>query len=80
MKASYADMQGYEAIHALFKDSPPVLIEVRFRMMGTSPDWYLCGDEEEFEQIIERLAPGVEVRASSVWDLRNAKGEILLRR
>lgn len=67
-----------DALHVLFENSPPVLIEVRFPKAGTSPDWYLCEDEKQFEQILERLAPGVEVRASSVWDLRNAKGVVCL--
>jgi hypothetical protein len=66
------------AISALFAKSAPVLVEVRFPRMGTSPDWYLCEDEETLEPILERLAPGAEVRLSSVWDLKNVQGEICL--
>lgn len=68
------------AISALFENAPPVLVEVRFPNMGTSPDWHLCQVQEDLEQIVERLGPGVEVRLSSVWDLKNVKGEIWLRK
>ena len=51
-----------------------VLVEVVFPQMGTSPDWYLCDDEDDFVKILEGLAPGVEVYANSVWDLTNEKG------
>jgi hypothetical protein len=68
------------AIAALFENSPPLLVEVRFPRMGASPDWYLFDDEAEFDQLVDRLASGVEVRVSSVWDLRNPKGEILLQK
>jgi hypothetical protein len=66
------------AIAALFDRKPPVLVEVGFPRMGTSPDWYLLEDEEEFEQILERLAPGVEVRLVSVWDVNQVPGEVCL--
>jgi hypothetical protein len=68
-----------EAICALFRNAPPVLVEVRFRNSGTPPDWYLCEEEEQLEQILERLGSGVELHLSSVWDLKNVKGEICLR-
>jgi hypothetical protein len=67
------------AVSALFENSPPVLVEVRFPQSGTSPDWYLCEEEEQFEQILKRLGAGVELHISSVWDLKNVKGEICLR-
>jgi hypothetical protein len=69
-----------KTIHALFENSSPILVEVRFPNMGASPDWHLCEDQEQFDQLLERLAPGVEVRASSVWDLRNVKGEVTARK
>ena len=52
-----ASTEAKAAVSALFNNSPPVLVEVRFPRSGTSPDWYLCDDEEEFEQILERLGP-----------------------
>jgi hypothetical protein len=72
--------EAKEAISALFAKSPPVLVEVRFPHMGTSPDWYLCDDEEQLEQVLERVGPGVELRLSSVWDLKNVRGEVCLRK
>lgn len=68
------------AIANLFNNTPPVLVEVRFPHSGTSPDWYLCEEEEELEQIIERLGPGAELHISSVWDLKNTRGEICLKK
>jgi hypothetical protein len=68
------------AISKLFENAPPVLVEVRFRHSGTSPDWYLCEEEEQFEQILERLNSGVELHLSSVCDLKNIKGGICLRK
>ena len=68
------------AISKLFENSPPVLVEVRFLRSGTSPDWYLCEEEENLEQILERLGAGVELHLSSVWDLKNIKGEICVRK
>jgi hypothetical protein len=68
------------AISTLFENAPPVLVEVRFRNSGTSPDWYLCADGEQLEHILERLGSGVELHISSVWDLQNSKGEICLRK
>lgn len=68
------------AVSALLENAPPVLVEVRFPGAGTSPDWYLCEDEEEFEQIWHGLSPGADVHVSSVWDLKNTKEEISLRK
>lgn len=68
------------AIATLFENAPPALVEVRFPNSGTSPDWYLCEDEEQLEHILERLSSGVELHISSVWDLQNIKGEICLRK
>lgn len=68
------------AVAALFADKPPVLIEVRFPSMGTSPDWYLCEDEAELDRVLDRLGPGVEVQLSSVWDLKNAAAPVVVRR
>jgi hypothetical protein len=67
-------------INALIKTSPPVLVEVRFPNAATSPDWYLCQEESELDEIIERLGPGSELHVSSVWDLTNRKGDLHLRR
>jgi hypothetical protein len=68
------------AITALFTDKPPVLVEVRFPNMGTSSDWFLCEDATDLEPILERLGPGAEVHLSSVWDLKNPAGAVVLRR
>ncbi len=67
------------AISILFENAPPVLVEIRFPNMGTSPDWYLCDEEQELEKILEGLGPGAELHISSVWDLKNMKGEICLK-
>ena len=68
------------AISALFDNSPPVLVEVRFTGMGTSPDWYLFEEQGEFEQLLERLSTGTELHLSSVWDLKNTKDSICVTR
>ena len=68
------------AVAALLEHSPPVLIEVRFPHCATSPDWHLCEDEAELDQILDRLAPGAELHVSSVWDLKNPRGAITFRR
>jgi hypothetical protein len=75
-----ASEEARGAITKLFDASPPVLVEVRFPNAGTSPDWYLCDDEEQLERILERLGPGVELHLSSVWDLKNVKGSLRLRK
>jgi hypothetical protein len=46
-----------KTIHALFENSSPIRVEVRFPNMGASPDWRLCEDQEQFDQLLERLAP-----------------------
>jgi len=68
------------AIARLFADKPPVLAEVRFPHMGTSSDWFLCEDAADLDPILERLGPGAEVHLSSVWDLRDATGGVVLRK
>ena len=68
------------AIASLFETAPPVLIEVRFPGAATSPDWHLCEELEQLEPILEHLGPGVELYLSSVWDLKNTKGAIRLRK
>ena len=68
------------AVAGLFADKPPVLVEVRFPHMGTAPDWFLCDDPADLDPILDRLAPGAEVRLSSVWDLTNPAGPVVVRR
>jgi hypothetical protein len=68
------------SVSALFENAPPILVEVRFPNSGTAPDWYLCEEEEEFEQILDRLGAGAELHISSVWDLKNVKGAICMKR
>ena len=68
------------AISSLFEKGPPILVKVRFPGVATSPDWHLCEEEEELNRIMENLAPGVELRLSSVWDLKNTGEEIYLRK
>lgn len=76
--------ESSEARNALSKlfDNPPILIEVRFPRMGTSSDWYFCQEAEEFEEILRRLGPGVEVQLVSVWelDLAKATGKVCLKK
>jgi hypothetical protein len=67
-----------ERIYTLLENSPPVLVEVRFPKSGASPDWYLCQDREELDEIMDGLGAGAELHISSVWDLQNNKGEICL--
>jgi hypothetical protein len=68
------------AVLRLIEDSPPVLVEVRFPGMGTSPDWHLLEDEVGFDRLWEKLGPGVELHVSSVWDLKNFRGAARLTR
>jgi hypothetical protein len=63
----------------LFDEKPPVLVEVRFPKMGTSPDWFLCENAAALDAILDRLGPGVEVHLSSVWDLKNPSGAVVFR-
>ena len=63
----------------LFAEKPPVLVEVRFPKLGTSPDWFLCGEADELEPILGRLAVGAEVHLHSVWDLKNPVGGVVAR-
>ena len=63
----------------LFDEKPPVLVEVRFPNMGTSSDWFLCETMAALEDVLERLSPGVEVHLSSVWDLTNPSGAVVIR-
>ena len=62
----------------LFDTKPPVLVEVRFPGMGTSPDWYFCREEDELEATLSRLAAGVEARLSSVWDMTDPTGGMVI--
>ncbi len=75
-----ASTEAKGAVADLFENTPPVLVEVRFPNAGTSPDWYLCEDEEQLERILERLGSGAELHLSSVWDLKNVKGALCLRK
>ena len=74
-----ANANERSAIAKLLDESPPVLVEVRFPHAATSSDWHLCEDEEQLDRMLDRLGPGAELHISSVWDLKNAKGEICLR-
>jgi len=67
-------------IASLIKSAPPVLVEVRFPNAATASDWFLCEEEGELDEIIERLGPGSEVHVSSVWDLTNKKGGVCLKK
>ncbi len=73
--------EAQAALARLF-ENPPVLVEVRFPRMGTSPDWYLCEEEEELLGILNRLGAGTEVHVSSVWELdtERAKGHLCLKK
>jgi hypothetical protein len=67
-------------VTALFEQSPPVLVEVRFPNAATSPDWYLFEGEENLDALLERLGPQAELYLSSVWDLKNQRGAIRLKK
>jgi hypothetical protein len=78
--SSLSDMSSVRsAAEKLFAEKPPVLVEVRFPKMGTSPDWFLCGDGDELEPILGRLAAGAEVHLHSVWDLKNPTGGVVIK-
>jgi hypothetical protein len=68
--------EARSAVAALFENAPAVLVEVRFPRSGTSPDWYLCEDEEQLDKIVDRLPRGAEVYLNNVQDLKNSKGAI----
>jgi hypothetical protein len=68
------------ALSRLFAEKPPVLVEVRFPNMGTSSDWFLCEDEEDFTVIFDRLAPGAEAHLHSVWDVTDKTGGVIVRK
>ncbi len=74
-----ASTEAKAVISALF-ENPPVLVEVRFPNSGTAPDWYLCEEEEQLGQILKHLGSSVELHINSVWNLKNVKGEICLRK
>ena len=57
-----------------------MLVEVRFPACGTSPDWHLCEDEGQLQAILDSLAAGAELHLSSVWDLKNPRGDVVLRK
>ena len=67
-------------VEAMFASKPPILVEVRFPRMATSPDWYLCNNSSEFDSIWEKLGAGVEVRLHSVWDLRDSERPLSISR
>lgn len=62
----------------LFRQLPPVLVEVRFPNMGTSPDWHLLDDEDDLDALLDRVGPNAELHLSSVWDLKNSNGAVRL--
>jgi hypothetical protein len=68
------------AIAELFDQKVPVLVEVRFPRMATSPDWFLCESAAEFDPIWARLGTGTELFLHSVWDLKNGSRPIVLSR
>ena len=79
-RSSLSEATEKAAISALFQNRPPVLVEVRFPKAGTSPDWHLFDEEQELDQLLERLGQGAELHIISVWDLKYDKGEICLRK
>jgi hypothetical protein len=80
MSAFFRPSADSERVAALFADKPPVLVEVRFPGMGTSPDWYLCEDRGELSLILDRLGPGVEIHLHNVWDLTDSAGGVVLKK
>jgi hypothetical protein len=80
MKTSSQSDAALAAAAKLLDEKPPVLAEVRFPKMGTSSDWYLCEDAAALDAVLDRLGPGAEVHLSSVWDLKNLAGPVVVRR
>jgi hypothetical protein len=80
MRSSFLSDSGADvaAVGKLFDEKPPVLVEVRFPNMGTSSDWFLCPDPVALDAILDRLGPGAEVHLSSVWDLENPVGAVVV--
>lgn len=78
MSTSVVPAVGIERVSALFDEKAPVLVEVRFPGMATSPDWYFCREEGELDAIRSRLGPGAEVRLHSVWDLTDPTGGVVI--
>jgi hypothetical protein len=68
------------SIAKLFEDKSPILVEVRFPRMGTSPDWHLCESASEVDSIWERVAPGVEIHLHSVWELKDEVRPMVVKR
>jgi hypothetical protein len=54
------------------------LVEVRFS--GAAPDWYLFEGPEQFDHLLPKLGPAVQLRVSSVWDLTNDRCEVVVTR
>jgi hypothetical protein len=78
VSASVVPQPRTVSVSALFEEKPPVLVEIRFPGMATSPDWYFCREEEELETIRSRLGPGAEVHLHSVWDLTDPTGGVVI--
>ena len=70
---SHRSTDGKKAISELFAQASPILVEVRFLLQGTSPDWHLCEEQEDLDAILERLGVNTDVYLHSVWDLTNRK-------
>jgi len=66
------------AISALFQNKAPILVEVRFPKMGTSPDWRLCEDEREFDALLDGLGNGVEIHLTSVWEIKSDSNTLVI--
>lgn len=64
----------------LLESRGPLLVEVRFPRMGTSSDWFLLDSEEEFDALWQRLARGVELHLTSVWDVEARRGKVAVAR
>ena len=68
------------SIADLFDRKGPVLLEVRFPRMATSPDWFLCEAIADFDAVYDRLGPGAELILNSVWDLKSASAPLVFSR
>ena len=73
-------LEANTALAALYENSAPLLVEVRFPKMTTSPDWYLLGEKGELDPILDSLGPGVEIYLHSVWDLKNRREPVCLKK
>jgi hypothetical protein len=76
MAIKYGKRVGDE-LTRIFEERSPVLVEVRFRGCGTSPDWYLFEEKEDLDDLLARLTGRIEVHVISTWDLEHPTDKVI---